>query len=299
MGASRTRSTDSLVTDSAAGATAYATGHRTYNRVVGEVPEGADRDVDFTGEGEGFSSGVDRGGGRPAGTIVEGAQLAGMRTGIVTTTRVTHATPASFSTHVADRDDENEIALEQVYSLDLNVILGGGAGRFLGKDAFPARSARDDARDLMADAEHRGYAIARDAGSLREVVAEMVAEESKESSGERSRGNASAAPFAKRRFGPRVLGLFADSHLAYEIDDLAGDGLAGFRNGATPSREDFEAPSLVTMLDAALAVLDARFAEHDNDEGFFLLVEAGRVDHAAHERRRRRRRGNLRVRPRV
>lgn len=284
VGASRTRSTDSLVTDSAAGATAYATGHRTYNHVVGEVPEGADRDVDFTGEGRGVQNGQNATSSRrpirPAGTIVEGAQLAGMRTGVVTTTRVTHATPASFSSHVADRDDENEIALEQVYSLDLNVILGGGASRFLGKDAFPARSTRDDARDLMADAEHRGYAIARDAGSLRETVAEMVAEES---SGERSRGgNASAAPFAKRQFGPRVLGLFADSHLAYEIDGLAGDGLAGFRNGATPSREDFEAPSLVTMLDAALAVLDARFAEHDNDEGFFLLVEAGRVDHAAH-----------------
>ena len=56
VGASRTRSTDSLVTDSAAGATAYATGHRTYNRVVGEVPEGADRDVDFTGEGRGVQS---------------------------------------------------------------------------------------------------------------------------------------------------------------------------------------------------------------------------------------------------
>lgn len=284
VGASRTRSTDSLVTDSAAGATAYATGHRTYNHVVGEVPEGADRDVDFTGEGRGVQNGQNATSSRrpirPAGTIVEGAQLAGMRTGVVTTTRVTHATPASFSSHVADRDDENEIALEQVYSLDLNVILGGGASRFLGKDAFPARSTRDDSRDLMADAEHRGYAIARDAGSLRETVAEMVAEES---SGERSRGgNASAAPFAKRQFGPRVLGLFADSHLAYEIDGLAGDGLAGFRNGATPSREDFEAPSLVTMLDAALAVLDARFAEHDNDEGFFLLVEAGRVDHAAH-----------------
>ena len=285
VGASRTRSTDSLVTDSAAGATAYATGHRTYNHVVGEVPEGADRDVDFTGEGFRFQNATSsRRPIRPAGTIVEGAQLAGMRTGVVTTTRVTHATPASFSSHVADRDDENEIALEQVYSLDLNVILGGGASRFLGKDAFPARSARDDARDLMADAEHRGYAIARDARSLRETVAEMMVAEER-SRGERSRvsGNASAlTPFAKRQFGPRVLGLFADSHLAYEIDGLAGDGLAGFRNGATPSREDFEAPSLVTMLDAALAVLDARFAEHDNDEGFFLLVEAGRVDHAAH-----------------
>jgi len=157
VGASRTRSTDSLVTDSAAGATAYATGHRTYNHVVGEVPEGADRDVDFTGEGFRFQNATSsRRPIRPAGTIVEGAQLAGMRTGVVTTTRVTHATPASFSSHVADRDDENEIALEQVYSLDLNVILGGGASRFLGKDAFPARSKRDDARDLMADAEHRG-----------------------------------------------------------------------------------------------------------------------------------------------
>jgi alkaline phosphatase len=287
VGASRTRSTDSLVTDSAAGATAYATGHRTYNRVVGEVPEGADRDVDFTGEGaagvQNATSTSSRRPIRPAGTVVEGAQLAGMRTGVVTTTRVTHATPASFSSHVADRDDENEIALEQVYSLDLNVILGGGASRFLGKDAFPARSARDDARDLMADAEHRGYAIARDAGSLREAVAEMVAEESSRGESSELGGNASAAPFAKGLgLGPRVLGLFADSHLAYEIDGLAGDGLAGFRNGATPSREDFEAPSLVTMLDAALAVLDARFAEHDNDEGFFLLVEAGRVDHAAH-----------------
>ena len=168
--------------------------------------------------------------------------------------------------------DRNEIALEQVYSLDLNVILGGGASRFLGKDAFPARSTRDDSRDLMADAEHRGYAIARDAGSLREMVAEMVADADE---------NASAAPFAKRQFGPRVLGLFADSHLAYEID-AHEDSLAGFANGATPSRGDAEAPSLVAMLDAALAVLDAKFAEHENDEGFFLLVEAGRIDHGAH-----------------
>jgi alkaline phosphatase len=49
----------------------------------------------------------------------------------VTTTRVTHATPASFSAHVADRDDENEIAREQVYSLELNVLLGGGGGAVL------------------------------------------------------------------------------------------------------------------------------------------------------------------------
>jgi alkaline phosphatase len=78
-----------------------------------------------------------------------------------------------------------------------------------------------------------------------------------------------------------VLGLFADSHLAYEID-AHEDSLAGFANGATPSRVDAEAPSLVAMLDAALVVLDAKFAEHENDEGFFLLVEAGRIDHGAH-----------------
>ena len=285
VGASRTRSTDSLVTDSAAGATAYATGHRTYNHVVGEVPVGDGGDVDFTGEGRPFglaNATSDERRVRPAGTIVEGAQLAGMRTGVVTTTRVTHATPAAFSSHVADRDDETEIALEQVYTLDLNVILGGGASQFLSADAFPGRSARDDTHDLVADAEHRGYGIAHNAGELREAVAAVVRGEEDETDPAGADGSTSSAPFSRRLFGPRVLGLFADSHLAYEIDDLAGDGLAGFRNGATPSREDFEAPSLVTMLDAALAVLDARFAEHDNDEGFFLLVEAGRIDHAAH-----------------
>ena len=113
VGASRTRSTNSLVTDSAAGATAYATGHRTYNHVVGEVPVGDPGDVDFTGSaGSSGATGPVTGPVRPAGTIVEGAQLAGMRTGVVTTTRVTHATPASFSSHVADRNDEAEIALD-------------------------------------------------------------------------------------------------------------------------------------------------------------------------------------------
>ena len=289
VGASRTRSTNSLVTDSAAGATAYATGHRTYNHVVGEVPVGDPGDVDFTGSaGSSGATGPVTGPVRPAGTIVEGAQLAGMRTGVVTTTRVTHATPASFSSHVADRNDEAEIALEQVYTLDLNVILGGGASQFLSADAFPSRSARNDTRDLMADAEHRGYAIARDAGDLREAVAEIVRsggieEEETDPEGEKnaSEDSSDAAPFANRQFGPRVLGLFADSHLAYEID-AHEDGLAGFANGAMPSRGDAEAPSLVAMLDAALAVLDAKFAEHENDEGFFLLVEAGRIDHAAH-----------------
>jgi alkaline phosphatase len=293
VGASRTRSTNSLVTDSAAGATAYATGHRTYNHVVGEVPVGDPNDVDFT-SGSASASGATgpepgpvTGPVRPAGTIVEGAQLAGMRTGVVTTTRVTHATPASFSSHVADRNDETEIALEQVYTLDLNVILGGGAAQFLSKDAFPERSARNDTRDLMADAKHRGYAIAFNAGDLNEAVAEIVrsggikGEETDQGGGDASENSSTAAPFANRQFGPRVLGLFADSHLAYEID-AHEDSLAGFANGATPSRGDAEAPSLVAMLDAALAVLDAKFAEHENDEGFFLLVEAGRIDHGAH-----------------
>lgn len=284
VGASRTRSTDSLVTDSAAGATAYATGHRTYNHVVGEVPVGDGGDVDFTGEGRPFglaNATSDERRVRPAGTIVEGAQLAGMRTGVVTTTRVTHATPAAFSSHVADRDDETEIALEQVYTLDLNVILGGGASQFLSADAFPGRSARDDTHDLVADAEHRGYGIAHNAGELREAVAAVVLGEEDETDPAGADGSTSSAPFSRRLFGPRVLGLFADSHLAYEID-AHEDGIAGFAHGATPSRADAEAPSLVTMLDAALSVLDAKYAGRANNEGFFLLVEAGRIDHGGH-----------------
>lgn len=231
VGLVRTRSADAFVTDSAAGATAFATGYKTNNHVVAEVPIGAAdvaADVATGGGGAAYA---------PVGTILEGAQAAGKRTGIVTTARVTHATPAAFSAHVADRDDENAIARQQVAGLDVDVLLGGGRRHFL-----PARhvagSARHDDVDLVAEAVMRGYDVVSDARGLEAAVA------------------------GRPR---RLLGLFAPSHMPYEIDRTA-----------TPGKNGTRVPTLDGMTTAALDVLGG------SPEGFFLLVEAGRIDHAGH-----------------
>ena len=205
VGLTKTRSADSLVTDSAAGATAYATGHKTNNHVVGEVPV-----TDLSGEGGGVAGTSAKAAAalRPVGTILEGAQLAGKYTGLVTTTRVTHATPASFSSHVASRDDENEIATEQVMSLEVNVLMGGGRQHF-DPQSVPG-SKRTDEVDLIDMAAARGYKLATDLYSM-----QMLAAQAK-----------SATYFASENagLGPRLLGLFDASHMPYEIDFHKGFG---------------------------------------------------------------------------
>ena len=261
VGISRTRSADSLVTDSAAGATAYATGFRTDNHVVGEVP--AD---DATGEGARTSADY-----RPVGTILEGAQAAGKRTGIVTTARVTHATPAAFSSHLADRDDENEIAREQVFSLETNLLMGGGRRHFDPNHADGSK--REDDVDLVAAARARGYEVVTDRDELFAAEATLAgadADASSRSGRPDSSANASA-PRATRLLGPRMLGLFASSHLPYEIDVALGLVASRARAGEDP-------PSLEEMTRAAIRVL----SERDDGEGFFLLVESARVDHGGH-----------------
>src|SRR4051794_13127516 len=94
---------DEAVTDSAAAATAYATGVRTYNGAVG----------------------VDRNG-KPVRNLLEEARAAGKATGLVTTSQVTDATPAAFGSHVADRSDQSEIARQYLEQTKPDVILGGG-----------------------------------------------------------------------------------------------------------------------------------------------------------------------------
>ncbi|QCB93003.1 alkaline phosphatase [Cellulomonas shaoxiangyii] len=94
---------DEAVTDSAAGATAFATGVRTYNGAVSV-------DVD----------------GRPVPTLLELAQRQRKATGLVTTAQVTDATPAAFGAHVPDRADQSEIARQYLDDTRPDVVLGGG-----------------------------------------------------------------------------------------------------------------------------------------------------------------------------
>jgi alkaline phosphatase len=202
VGSIRTFSSDSRITDSAAGGTALATGVKTYNGAIS---------VDTTR--------------RTVGTLLEGAEQRGMATGLVVTSRLTHATPAVFSAHVPDRDQENTIAQQQL-NQDIEVLLGGGKRHFLPETA--SNSERNDERNLLNEADEMGYQIVETADQLAQV------------------GD-----------GP-LLGLFSDGHMAYEID--------------RPSSQ----PSLAQMTDTAIDVLS------DDEDGYFLMVEGSRIDHAGH-----------------
>ena len=168
-GAVSTDATDSRVTDSAASATAYACGIKTYNGGIAVAPDGA-----------------------PCRTVLEAARDAGLATGLVATSRVTHATPAAYAAHVPQRADEAEIAAQMV-AARLDVLFGGGA-RFFAPAA--QGGSRTDGRDLR-----------------REMLAQGVVV------------TTTRAGFDALRDAPAAA-LLAPDHMAYEIDrDETGDSL--------------------------------------------------------------------------
>ena len=109
-----TDSYSNYVTDSAASATALATGFKTRKGIISLGP-----------------------GGETLTTVVELAEENDLSTGIVSNTRVTHATPAAFMSHVNSRNQESLIA-EQVLSSGVDVVLGGGSSYFTSLDSSGA-----------------------------------------------------------------------------------------------------------------------------------------------------------------
>lgn len=136
IGQSRTRSSSSLVTDSAAGATAFSCGFKSYNGAISVTP-------DFT----------------PCGSVMEAAKRAGYTTGLVVTTRITDATPACFASHVRKREMEDSIAEQLIGSGPLgrsvDLILGGGRCHFLANTT--EGSCRQDDLDVLHKAEKKGW----------------------------------------------------------------------------------------------------------------------------------------------
>jgi len=137
----RTHSANSLVTDSAAAGTAMACGVKTNNGMIGVAPDG-----------------------KEYGSILEAAQAKGMATGLVATSTITHATPASFGSHVRSRKSEPEIA-RQLIANRVDVLLGGGRKYFLPKSE--SASGRQDDIDVLAQARKAGYTVVRTASELR------------------------------------------------------------------------------------------------------------------------------------
>ncbi|KAG2231317.1 hypothetical protein INT48_001253 [Thamnidium elegans] len=146
VGHSRTQSSSSLVTDSAAGATAFACAQKSYNGAIGVDPQEV-----------------------PCGTVLESAKIhKGMLTGLVVTSRITHATPAAFSAHVRGRDSENTIAEQQIghnpLGRTVDLMFGGGVCEFLSNATLG--SCRTDTRDLFSEAEDQfGWQVIHGQGS--------------------------------------------------------------------------------------------------------------------------------------
>ncbi|KAK5664356.1 hypothetical protein OQA88_579 [Cercophora sp. LCS_1] len=141
-GSSRTRSSNSFVTDSAAGATAFSCGRKSYNTAISMLP-------DFT----------------PCGTVLEAAKRAGYATGLVVTTDITDATPACFASHVYYRQQMDEIAMQEVgegvLGRTVDLMLGGGRCHFLPNTT--AGSCRLDDIDVTQIArEKHGFVYADD-----------------------------------------------------------------------------------------------------------------------------------------
>lgn len=244
-GLSKTYSSDAQVADSAATATAMMTGVKTKSDVLGVTADIVPSDCPSS-----LAHSVP--------TLLELAEDAGRATGVVTTTRVTHATPASAYAHAANRDWESDADLPpkmagcadiaaQLVALShgdgVDVALGGGRVEFLPDTAVDpedpdTKGRRHDGRDLTRE----WLARYKDKGAYVWNAKQLAAVDP-----------------AKVE---HLLGLFEPSHMHYETEraeDVAGE------------------PSLTEMTRAAISLLQRR------DRGFFLLVEGGRIDHAHHE----------------
>ena len=135
MGYAKTQSSNKFITDSAAGGTALACGVKTYNSAVG---------VDSNGE--------------PQASILEEAEKKGLSTGLVSTSAITHATPASFIAHEGARFTYEAIAADFL-DTDVDVFIGGGLKHF---------SQRQDGRDLTGELKAKGYQVLQ---NMQEIAA--------------------------------------------------------------------------------------------------------------------------------
>jgi len=192
QGVITTHSANAGVTDSAAAGTALATGIKVNNGVISRA---------YPGDGSELE------------TLLEYYADRDRSTGLVTTTYMTHATPAAFGAHESSRNNYSQIGSDYINQTRPNMLFGGGAHGLTGSPA--------------------GYSVVTDRAGLLGLDTED--------------------PLLTH-----VSGQFGTDHLPYEYDGLGS------------------LPHLWEMTATALNVLD------NDPDGFFLMVEGGRIDHAGH-----------------
>lgn len=201
-----TSSANSLVTDSAAAASAWGSGEKINNGAINITPLGVQR--------------------LP---ILVQARQNGLATGVVSTARVTHATPAGFYSNCPVRSQEREIA-QSWLDRGVDIALGGGAHFFTPGMLDAAASVR----------------VVRTGAQLTDASGLVAGKDD------------------------RVLGLFADSHVPFELD----------RRADVKDGKDVDVPTLAAMSRFALERLAS--LPSARERGFAMQIEGGRIDHAAH-----------------
>ncbi len=256
------------VADSANTATTMATGTITS---IGRISTSAGADEDLT-------------------TIAELANAAGLRTGIVTTSSVTDATPAAFATHISLRLCEDAATIEnityhgiplgnckgdlkanggkgsiaeQLAQSQLDVILGGGSARF-------APIAEGETISTLDLARRNGFEVVTDAAQLAAATADTKL------LGLFAPG---ALPVRLMGEGGREAELPKRSWLNY-LHPYLGSVALPSPMACVPNPEANSVPTLRQMADAALERLSAA-----NDKGFFLMIESASIDKQSHERK--------------
>lgn len=217
----KTYSEDAQTTDSAPGMASYITGQKSKNEVISMTSDTNPNDASGNAyQINGDSICPETGNGQAVETLLETLKAQNYGTGIVSTTRITHATPATIYAHICNRNAENTIATQMVpngagYNTKLgtdgmDVVLGGGLRHFLPTSLGGRRT---DSRNLVEEMKTAGYRYVNTGAEL------------------------SAVNLANTT---KLLGLFNSSDLNYDLDRV---------------KNNIDEPSLADMTKAAIQIL--------------------------------------------
>lgn len=220
-----TNMADEIVTGSASAGTALACGKKTFSGMISMDTAGA-----------------------PLESVLDIAEQKGFATGLVTDTRLTHATPAAFYGNVISRKMEAALARDLVENHEIEVLMGGGAEYFIPQNTWVtdhkqfkplnkslgSESGRKDNRNLILQALDNGYTFACNRDQLEIIDSTST----------------------------KLLGLFAGSGMSACIDR---------------DDENTGEPSIPMMTQKALDILK------NDPEGLFLMIECGRIDWESHQ----------------